>query len=87
MEGVVEDDDGRPSVAERAILTAFSSASAPELSEQRLLLLAGTRRELGQPPAHLDVGLVDADHEALMEVPSAWALIASTTGAKRWPVF
>ena len=58
---------GRP-VAERAILTAFSTASAPELRRSDFCSLARARRELGQPAAHLDVGLVDADHEALVEV-------------------
>jgi hypothetical protein len=42
-------------VAVRATLTAFSTASAP-------------RRQFGEPPADLDVRLVDPDHEALVEV-------------------
>ena len=58
---------GRP-VAERAILTAFSTASAPELTSIDFCSAPGARRQLGQPPADLDVGLVDADHEALVEV-------------------
>ncbi len=58
---------GRP-VAVRAILTAFSIASAPGVDEDRLLLVAGARGELREPPAHVDVRLVDADHEALVQV-------------------
>ena len=58
---------GRP-VATRAILTAFSTASAPRFNEDRLLVVAAARRELGEPAAHLDVGLVHPDHEALVHV-------------------
>ena len=58
---------GRP-VAARAILTAFSTASAPRVEEHRLLVVAAARRELGQPAADLDVRLVHADHEALVQV-------------------
>ena len=52
----------------RAILTAFSIASAPELTSSDFCSLARARRELGEPAADLDVRLVDADHEALVEV-------------------
>ena len=56
---------GRP-VAARAILTAFSTASAPELTSSDFAsAVAGP--ELGQPAADLDVGLVHPDHEALVE--------------------
>ena len=58
---------GRP-VAERAILTAFSIGLGARVDEDRLLLLAGAGRQLGEAAADLDVGLVDADHEALVEV-------------------
>ena len=57
---------GRP-VAARAILTAFSTASAPEFSST-LLYSAAAGIELGQPPADLGVGLVHPDHEALVQV-------------------
>ena len=36
--------------------------------EDRLLLLAGARRQLGEEAAGVDVRLVDPDHEALVEV-------------------
>ena len=58
---------GRP-VAARAILTAFSFASAPELTRIDFCSAPGARRELGEPAADVDVRLVDADHEALVEV-------------------
>ncbi len=58
---------GRP-VAARAIFTAFSIASAPEVDEDRPLLAAAARRELREALADLDVRLVDPDHEALVEV-------------------
>ncbi len=37
--------------------------------EDRALLSAAARRQLGKPAADLDVRLVDADHEALVQVP------------------
>ena len=55
-------------VATRAILTAFSIASAPEVDEDRLLLGAPAGRQLGQAPADVDVRLVEADHDALVEI-------------------
>ena len=74
---------GRP-VATRAILTAFSIASAPELSEQALLLVASAGRELGEAAADLDVRLVHPDHEALVEV--AVDLLVDGRDRRRWPV-
>ena len=58
---------GRP-VAQRAIFTAFSTGLGAGVHEDRALLAAAARRELGEAPADLDVRLVDADHEALVEV-------------------
>ena len=58
---------GRP-VATRAILTAFSTASAPEFSSSDFWSAPAARRELGEPAADLHVRLVHADHEALVEV-------------------
>ena len=58
---------GRP-VAARAILTAFSIASAPELTSSDFCCSPRARRELGEPAADLDVRLVDPDHEALVQV-------------------
>ena len=57
---------GRP-VAARAILTAFSTRLGARV-QQHALVLAAAGIELGQPPADLDVGLVHADHEALVQV-------------------
>src|SRR4029078_3310128 len=39
------------------------------VDEDAALLAAAAGRELGEPPADLDVGLVGADHEALVEGP------------------
>ena len=67
MEGAVEDDTpGRP-VAARAILTAFSTASAPELTSSERCS-PDARAELGETAAQLDVRLVRPDHEALVQV-------------------
>ena len=55
-------------VAQRAILTAFSTASAPEFTRIERCSSAAARGELGEALAHLHVRLVDADHEALVEV-------------------
>ena len=66
MEAVLEDDDGGRPVAARAILTAFSIASAPELTRIDFWSRRAGR-VLGQPPADLDVRLVGADHEALVQ--------------------
>ena len=64
---VVEDDTaGRP-VAARAILTAFSIASAPELRRMDFWSRPGKGRAR-QPAADFDVRLVHADHEALVHV-------------------
>ena len=58
---------GRP-VAARAILTAFSTASAPVFRRTLFWSVPEHGRQLGEPPADLDVRLVDPDHEALVEV-------------------
>ena len=58
---------GRP-VATRAILTAFSTASAPVFSRIDFWSVAAAGRELGEAAADLDVRLVHPDHEALVQV-------------------
>ena len=58
---------GRP-VAARAILTAFSTASAPELKRIDFWSVAAAGRELAELAADVDVGLVGGDHEALVQV-------------------
>ena len=68
MERVVEHDDGRPTRRRAGDLDGVLVRLGSRVDENRLLLLAGARRELGQATADLDVGLVDADHEALVEV-------------------
>ena len=68
MERVVEDDDRRAARRRARDLDRVLHRLGSRVEEDRLLLAAGARRELGQPAADLDVGLVDADHEALVEV-------------------
>ena len=68
MEGVVEDDDGGPPGRRAGDLDGVLDRLGARVDEDRLLLLAGARRQLGEAAAHLDVRLVDADHEALVEV-------------------
>ena len=58
---------GRP-VAVRAILTAFSTASAPEFRSRDFVSTPSARPRLVEQPADLDVRLVHPDHEALVEV-------------------
>ena len=68
VERVVEDDHcGRP-VAARAILTAFSFASAPELTRIDFCSAPAHGDSSARQPADVDVRLVHADHEALVQV-------------------
>ena len=68
VEGVVEGDDrgatGGPARDLHGVLDRLGAG----VHEDRALLAAAARRQLGQPPAHLHVRLVDADHEALVQV-------------------
>ena len=68
VEGVVEDDDGRPTGCRARDLDGVLVGLGARVDEDRLLLLPGARRELREPTADLDVRLVDAHHEALVEV-------------------
>ena len=68
MEGVVEDHDGGPAGRRARDLDGVLDRLGAGVDEERLLLLAGAGRQLGEPAADLDVRLVDADHEALVEV-------------------
>ena len=68
VEGVVEDDHRRPAGRDARDLHRVLDRLGAGVDEDRLLLVAAARRELGEPPAHLDVRLVDADHEALVQV-------------------
>ena len=68
VEGVLEDDDGGPAGRGARDLDGVLDPLGARVDEQALLLGAAARRELGQPAADLDVGLVRADHEALVQV-------------------
>ena len=67
MERIVEDDDGGPARGRARDLHRVLVRLRAGVDEDRLLLRPGTGRELGEQAAGLDVRLVDADHEALME--------------------
>ncbi len=69
MEGVVERDDGGASGCPAGDLHRVLDRLGARVHEDRALLPAAARRELRQPLADLDVRLVDADHEALVQVP------------------
>jgi hypothetical protein len=68
VERVVEDDDGRTARRRTRDLYGVLVRLGPRVDEERLLLGSCARRELGEQPAGVDVGLVDADHEALVQV-------------------
>ena len=74
MEGVVEHDDGgAPGGGARDLHRVLVRLGAG-VHEDRLLVGPGARRELGEESARVDVRLVDADHEALVEVLVGLAL-------------
>ena len=69
MEGAAEDEDGgaagrRARDLDRVLDGLRAAVRGAELS----LVGAPTGRELGEQAAHLDVGLVHPDHEALVQV-------------------
>ncbi len=68
VERVFEDDDsglpGRGAGDLDGVLDRLGTA----VQEQALLIVAGARRQPGEPAADFDVRLVDPDHEALVEV-------------------
>ena len=67
MEAVVEDDDAGAAGRGTRDLDRVLDRLGARVHQDRLLALARARRVLGEPSAHLDVGLVGADHEALVE--------------------
>ena len=67
VEAVVEDDDAGAAGRRTRDLDRVLDRLGARVHQDRLLVLARARRVLGEPPAHLDVGLVGADHEALVE--------------------
>ena len=69
VEGVVEDDHGGPAGRGARDLDGVLDRLGAAVDQDRLLLVAAARRELGEPAAHVDVRLVHADHEALVQVP------------------
>ena len=68
MERAVEDDHCGPAGRSARDLDRVLDRLCAGVDEHRPLRFACTRRELGELPAHLDVGLVHPDHEALVEV-------------------
>ncbi len=68
VECPVEDDDGRPARCDPRDLDGVLDRLRAGVEQNALLVGSTTGRELGEPPADIDVRLVDADHEALVEV-------------------
>ena len=68
MEGAVEDDHRGSPGRDACDLDGVLDRFGPAVQQHRLLVVAAARRELGQAAAHLDVGLVHPDHEALVQV-------------------
>ena len=68
MEGAVEDDDRLAPGGGAGDLDRVLDRLGARVQKQALLLAAAARRELGEPTADLDVGLVHPDHEALVQV-------------------
>ena len=68
MERVLEDDDSGLTGRDARDLDRVLDRLGAAVQEQALLLGAGARRQVREPPAHLHVRFVDPDHEALMEV-------------------
>ena len=68
MEAAVERDHrGAPGRDPRDLDRVLDRLGA-RVDEDRLLVLAPAGRQLGKPAADLDVRLVEADHDALVEV-------------------
>src|SRR5581483_7044747 len=68
VEGVLEDDDATAPRRGACDLHRVLDPLRAGVEEDAALLLARARRQLGEPPADLDVRLVDAHHEALVQV-------------------
>ena len=68
VEGVLEHDHRRAARRRARDLHGVLDPLRTGVDEDRALLARAARRELGEPLAHLDVRLVRADHEALVEV-------------------
>ena len=68
MEAVVERDDRGPAGRGARDLDRVLDRLCAGVDEERALLALAAGRELGEAAADLDVGLVRADHEALVEV-------------------
>ena len=68
MERVVEDEHRGAAGGGARDLDRVLDRLGAGVDEQALLLGAGARRQLAEPPADLDVRLVEADHHALVQV-------------------
>ena len=64
----VERDDRRPARRHAGDLDRVLDRLGAGVDEDRLLLGAPAGRQLGQAPADVDVRLVEADHDALVEI-------------------
>jgi bacterial/archaeal transporter family-2 protein len=68
VESAVEDDDRGPSRGRASDLDGVLDGLCSRVEKQALLLLAATRRELGETATDGEVRLVHPHHEALVEV-------------------
>ena len=68
VERVVEDDHRRAAGRHARDLDGVLDRLGARVQEQRLLVGTAAGRQFGEPPAHLDVRLVHADHRALVQV-------------------
>ena len=68
MEGIVEDDNRGASRCDACDLDRVLDRFCSRIQKDRLLAVATARRELRQAAADVDVRLVHADHEALVQV-------------------
>ena len=68
VEAVVEHDDRGPAGRGARDLDRVLDRLGAGVDEERALLALAAGRELGEAAADLDIGLVRADHEALVEV-------------------
>ncbi len=68
MEGSLEDDDRRASSGSAGDLDRVLDCLGAGVQQNRLLVGTPARGDLRQSAAHLEVGLVGADDEALVQV-------------------
>ena len=84
MERSAEDEDGGTAGRRARDLDRVLDGLRAAIHENAWLLGAPARRDLGEQAAHLDVGFVHSDHEALVQI--AVELLADRLDRGREPV-